>query len=472
MTKLTIKDAGVAVEVSREAGSPTQQGFGACAFALAVTVITERIKKFLTLEDLAVDHAEGTEAYAAGEFWFSQDPAPDEFYVVQVLATSLAVKAIGAFDISGASNATGDGTVSFTLDGISYSVSPEAAATPTAIGDLLATLVNAGVTHTAANVAGLVTITDITGGVIGNAVTLVDTSTDTGTTGAVLTQPTGGVDLVANESISTALTAALVIDASFYFVTIDRQYRAIDVQMTSAAVWTEANDRQFFGVSNDVVCLNGSLTTDIMSTFQTADYDRAMLSYSSLPVEYSDVAAAATLASTDFEGVDTIKTLKHKSFVGVTSENISRAQLASLKSKNGNATYTAAGFKMFDEGKNSSGVFCDSVHATDAMGEAIGVGVFGEFVATDTRIPETEPGMSVLKAATETKLLQFQTNGFLAETVDVDGNFVPAYTVTSDPVALNSASNKAGRIAPDINFTANEANAIHDSNINGVVKLP
>jgi hypothetical protein len=472
MTKLTVKDAGISVVITRETRSPSQQGFGSCAFVQAVTAITNRIKKYVTLADLAVDYPVGTEAHAAAVFWFSQEPAPDEFYVIQALTTSLAVKSAGSFDLSAVANANGDGTVSFTLDGVSYSVSPAAAATPTAVGDLLAALVNAGITHTAVNVAGLVTITDITGGVLGDAVVLADTSTDTGMSGAVLTQPTGGANLVPNESTGAALTAGLAIDPSFYFVAVDRQYRVIDAQMTAAAAWTEANKRSFFGVSNDIDCLNAAVSTDIGSVFLAAGYDRSMVAYSSRPIEYSDIAAAAILASTDFDGTDTIKTLKYKTFEGVTSEDVSPTQLAALKGKNLNVSYTVAGIKMFDEGKNSSGVFCDSIHGSDALAEAIKVGVFGALVSTTTKIAYTEKGMAVLKSKTETALLQFLNNGFIAESVDSNGDFVAAYTVTSDPVSAASVANKAARIAPAIAFTARESSAVHEASINGVIKLP
>ena len=471
MTQLTVKDAGIDVEITREARSPSQQGFGACAFVLAVLAITERIEKFVTLADLAVKYPEGTEAYAAAEFWFNQVPAPDEFYVVQALVTSLAAKAAGVFDISAASAANGDGLVGFSLDGVSYSVSPEAAATPTAVGDLLVALVNESVTHTAANVAGLVTITDVTGGGLGNSVALADVSTDTGMTGAVLTQPTGGVNLVPDEDVDDALTAGLAGDPSFYFVAVDRQYRVINAQMKSAASWVVANKRQFPGVSNDPDCLNAAVTTDIMSEFVTEDYDRAMLDYSSRPTEYPDVAAAARLASVDFTGTDTVITLKFKDLVGVHSENISPTQLSALKGKNGNVFYTVAGLRMFDEGKNSSGVFFDSIHGSDAMAEAVKVGVFSGY-ATRKKTAFTEKGMSSPKADTETALLQFLTNGYLADSVDDNGDFVPAYTVTSDPVSQSTDQERLDRIGPDIHFEARESSAIHSQKINGVIKLP
>lgn len=472
MSKLTIKDAGIVVDITRETRSPSQRGFGACAFVYAVTAITQRIKKYISLADVGTDYSQDSEAYKAAAFWFGSKTSPETFYVIQALATSLAVKAESSFDISASANATGDGKVGISIDGVEFSVVVTASQTPTIVGGLIADLINASGTHSAVNTAGDVVLTDVTGGVLGNAVVLADVSTDTGMTGAVLTQPASGANLVASEEPGTALDAALALDASFYFIALDRNYRVLNASMTSAAVWVGINLRAFFAVSNDVDCIDGTKSTDIVSIFQAANYARVLIDYSSHPVEYPEIGAAAILATTDFDGQDTVKTLKFKDIYLATPEDISPAQLDALKAKNGNTFYIASDIRMFDEGICCSGEFMDYIHGADALSEAIRVGVFGKLASVDTKVPFTEPGAADLLAEVDKPLAAFDRNGFLSDGVDEDGNYLPAYTTASERIYLVSAGDKAARQGPALTFEARDASAIHGVSISGTVVLP
>ena len=100
-----------------------------------------------------------------------------------------------------ATNATGDGVVGFSIDGVEFTNTPAAADTPTVIAAALAVLVNKSLTHTAVAALGVLTVTDRTPGVAGDSVTFVDLTDDTTTT-ATLVQPTGGADLVADTHIT------------------------------------------------------------------------------------------------------------------------------------------------------------------------------------------------------------------------------------------------------------------------------
>jgi len=82
---LTINDAGITVNIVRETRSPSQAGFGAVVFLATVAGgITDRIKLYSSLAGLAVDYNSTDEPYLAGASYFSQSPAPTEFYVGQV----------------------------------------------------------------------------------------------------------------------------------------------------------------------------------------------------------------------------------------------------------------------------------------------------------------------------------------------------------------------------------------------------
>jgi len=87
-----------------------------------------------------------------------------------------------------------DGVVGFTIDGLDISFIPGAGAAVGSIGQELANLVNAaGANHTATdNGSGLVMLTDKRLSDLGNAVVILDVTTDTGVAPGTVVDPSGG----------------------------------------------------------------------------------------------------------------------------------------------------------------------------------------------------------------------------------------------------------------------------------------
>ncbi len=110
--------------------------------------------------------------------------------------------AVGSYDLTGLSDAAGDGRVGFTLDGVTYLAGDggnvPAGTTAIAAAASLAASVNGYELNTftaIASASGLVTITSVyEEGESGNTFTITDLTTDTTLTGAVITNFAGGVD--------------------------------------------------------------------------------------------------------------------------------------------------------------------------------------------------------------------------------------------------------------------------------------
>lgn len=360
---LTINDAGIVVNIVRETRSPSQKGFGAVVFLTSIAGgITERIKLYSSLAGVAVDYAPTDEPYLSAQSYFSQSPAPEQFYV-------------------------------------------------------------------------------------------------------------GQVDETAGETYVEALDAMTLIIPDFYCVTVEAAARDDILLIGPIAAWVEANERVFFNVSNDVNCLVPADATDIMSLLQALGYDRTLTFYSNVVAEYIDSGAFALLATTSYRGTNTLKTLKFKDVKGVTTQNIDPAQLKSIQDKNGNVLFTTASIRMIDAGRTAAGSWIDEVVGTDALTEEIRVRVFGLLSRVSTKIPYNEKGMGLLEAEVSGSLEQYIRNGFLTTRIDEEGDLLPAYTVWHTAVILASPADKAARIAPDIEFEARLAGAIHEITISGTLKL-
>ena len=208
-----------------------------------------------------------------------------------------------------------------------------------------------------------------------------------------------------------------------------------------------------------------------MTALSTKGFDRTVTFYSSVAGEYVDAGAFAILATTSYRGTDTLKTLKFKNIAGITSENIDAGGLASIKDKNGNVLYETASIRMVDDGRTSAGSWIDEVVGADALAEEIRVRVFGLLSRVSSKVPYNEKGMGLIEAEVEGALVQYVTNGYLSTAVSVDGDLLPAYTISHTPVILASVPDKSARIAPDVEFTARLAGAIHEITIAGILTL-
>lgn len=268
-----------------------------------------------------------------------------------------------------------------------------------------------------------------------------------------------------------ALDSLAAIDPGFFGVMLSVEHRDSSYA-EDAAAWCQANDKVLFYSSNNADCKNGANTTNIMYLLKQAGYSNSCGLYSSAADEYPEVAAFGVLATTSYRGKNTVKTLKFKDLVGITPENLSPTDLAGIKTNNGNVFYEVSGIRMMDDGRTAStNTWIDTIIATYALAEEIRVRVFGKLARVSTKVPYTEPGMEELKAEVEGGLLQFKDNGFLADSLDTNGDVVPAYGVSSLPVSGASQADKSARIAPDIQFWAREAGAWHEGKISGTLVL-
>ena len=126
---------------------------------------------------------------------------------------------------------------------------------------------------------------------------------------------------------------------------------------------------------------------------------------------------------------------------------------------------------MFDSGITPGGEWIDVMHGADALAEEIRVRVFGRLTSTATKIPYNERGMSILKGEVRQALSQYVTNGFLTAAVDEEGNNLDAFEVWNQPVINASQADKQARIAPDIQFRARLAGAVHSVLVSGSLYL-
>ncbi len=121
--------------------------------------------------------------------------------------------------------------------------------------------------------------------------------------------------------------------------------------------------------------------------------------------------------------------------------------------------------------------FFDNPYSDLALKFALETAGFDYLRQTNTKVPQTEPGMNGLKNAYAQVCQQFVTNGCVApgqwtssETFGNPGTFInnvllAGYYIYSQPIAQQNSTDRDNRIAPLVQIAIKRAGAIHHSDV-------
>lgn len=236
---------------------------------------------------------------------------------------------------------------------------------------------------------------------------------------------------------------------------------------------------------NKIMLVAGDLTADIVPG-GTLDLLRANAYTKSRALYYggsSDTDAldfmaayAGVALSTNFDGSDTTQTMHLKSLVGIVADNSLTQTLLDTAIAAGADTYPSLQgvAKVFTSGENS---FYDQVYNLGWFVGALQVAGFNYLAEAQTKVPQTEQGMTGLKGAYRSVCVQAVNNGYLAPgswtSATTFGNLLnflqnilsAGYYIFSQPVSQQAAAQRAARVAPLVQLAAKEAGAIQKSNV-------
>lgn len=223
------------------------------------------------------------------------------------------------------------------------------------------------------------------------------------------------------------------------------------------AAYIETIPRIFIATSGDSdIIASGS--SDIASQLKSASYSRTALIFHLNPQEAADAAWAGVCLPLD-PGTET---WKFKTLVGVDVYTLSAAERAYAVGKNANIYELVAGNNMTAEGTMADGEFIDTIRGIDFCVARMKENVF--FVLKNsTKVPFTDKGVATVVNQVQGVLNLCVSQGVFAAD--------PAPTITYPKVADVDANDRADRILPDINFTAQLAGAIHTVQIAGTVSV-
>ena len=277
-----------------------------------------------------------------------------------------------------------------------------------------------------------------------------------------------------SETLATAISRADSL-VQFFGILSTKDYDSEEVAAAAAVVQTL--NKILFVVSNSA--------TDIAATgsfhdIAEAGYDKTRcLCYLSSTTTDAKVMAAAYAGralSTAFEGSNTTSTMHLKDLVGITADPaLTQTQLNLCQACGADAYVNIAGVaKTFTSGANK---FFDQVYNRCWFLGALEVAGFNALAKVSTKVPQTEPGMTILKGAYRLVCDRAVRNGYAApgawNSADRFGDVEAmlrnieevGYYIYSLPVNKQAQTEREQRKAPLVQIAIKEAGAIHSSNV-------
>lgn len=287
--------------------------------------------------------------------------------------------------------------------------------------------------------------------------------------GALIIVPMAGGDTISS-------TFATISQKIFFGAVLYGGYAPIDAELLAAATALQAAKTMLFISQDQTSVLNGG---GLFDTIKSASeiYARCLL-YTTSPTDARLFAAAyaSRAMSVDFNGSLTALTMNLKDLVGITPDAGINQTIYTLCGTIGADIYTYIG-PLPKVTSNGGNTYFDQVYGTLWLTYALQVAIFNALATTFTKIPQTEPGMDVLRNAAIDVLKLAVVNGFAApgswQSPTTFGNpttlrqnvLERGYYVYNMPITQQSQTQRAARIAPLLQIALKLAGAFHQANV-------
>lgn len=243
-----------------------------------------------------------------------------------------------------------------------------------------------------------------------------------------------------------------------------------DVISVAAAIEASSLSRILAVTTADVNVLVAGNTDNIGYKLKAAGYARTFWQYSSSS-KYAAISAFGRAFTVNFTGSNTTITLKFKTEPGITYETLTTAQAAAIDAINGNVyVYYANDTAIIQQGVMANGDFFDERHGLDWLQNYVQTNLYNLLYTSNTKIPQTDAGVTRLMTNVEASLDQAVNNGLVAPGVWNGGpigqiqsgdTLTKGYYVYADAVSSQAQSDREARKSPVIQAAIKLAGAIH-----------
>jgi hypothetical protein len=461
------------------------RSFGVLMIAGDSNVINgvERFRTYLTIDGVAADFGTSAPEYKAAALYFGQTPQPSTLMIGRWLCVatpgmndggilSPTQQALANF------TAVTNGGIDLTIDGVARNLTALNFSAATNLNDVASIISTALSTHGSCtwNGQNFTIISSTTG--VSSIVTAA--TAGAGTDISVLLQLTAGTlqALIPGFAAETpvACAAALAdISTAWYGLMFQASTQPTDDQNLAVSDFIEALDiTRIFGVTIvNTNVLSDEVTDDLASEMMDAGYKQSFCQYSQNP--YAIASFFGRAFSVDFSAQNSTITLMFKQEPGVTGENLTQNQAATLQAKRCNVFVDYVNDTVIIQyGVMSGPAYFDEIHGLDWFQNAIQTACYNVLYTSTTKVPQTDAGVNQLTNAISGVCDQAVNNGLVAPGTWnaagfgalAQGQFLKTgYYIYAQPIALQSQSDRDARKAPPIQVAVKLAGAIQSVNV-------
>lgn len=444
---------------------------------------TERMRSFSDLTTIATTFGTNSEEYKAASLWFQQKPQPTRLLIGRWAKTG-AAGGLRCAPLPSTSQLLSFWTP-VTAGAFRYQVNGGALTPISGLNFSGATTLNGVASVITAALAGVT----CTWNALLQRFEFVSSTTGLTSNVSFLQAPLSGTDIsgmLAGLSTSSgaysynglaAETSAQCVASfddnfgqSWYAVVIPSATN--DEQVAAAAVVEASINKHILGcTTQEAGVLVGVTTTDLASVMKAANYTRTLVQYSSKNA-YAVVSALARILGINYNGNNTVITLKFKQEPGIQAEALALSSVETLQGKNANVFIGYSNdTAIFEQGVMSNGEFVDVITGTDWLAVSIQRSLYNLLYTSTTKIPQTDQGQQLLNTTCESICSQGVINGLLAPGIWNSGGFgqlrqgdllAKGFYVWSASFNTQDPADRAARHSMPIQIAAKLAGAIHD----------
>jgi len=453
----------VDVQISKQTSAVSRVGFGV---PLILTYHTKDAARVLEFTDASSMLAAGGGPFAAsdlayilGAAAFAQDPKPSRILVGRRVWPSKRVVKLTplAGTIGGESYPLPNTAYSVTLarDGTEETFTHTTGAAPVTTASItaaLTALINAGTV----DVLATDNTTDLT----------VESADGPGGTGEEGTpfQISYDRSLIESEDTTAVASGGTLADEIAAIRNVNDDWYGIvgdwwgKVEIEDVGDAVEALFKLHGAASADDGMYDSLVTTDPASVGQAKAWARTFVFHHPT----ADTGIAAAMLGKNLPKDPGSITWMFKTLATIPYVEYTPGEETALAGKNAERYVRIAGNNMTAEGKTASGEYIDITRFVDWLRSRLQENIFFRLKNAD-KIPYTDPGVAII----ENEVRGVLNNGIAVGGLTAD----PAPTVTVPLVANVAANDRANRLLPDVQFTAQLAGAIHELEIRGVVTV-
>lgn len=266
------------------------------------------------------------------------------------------------------------------------------------------------------------------------------------------------------------------LSADWYGLMFATEKDVSDNQHMAIAEFIEACDpARVYGISTrNKAVLQATVNDDIASRLKALSYQHTFVDYSAV-VRYSAAAVFGRAFSVNFTASNSTITLMFKEQVGIPAEKLSVQEARTLEAKHCNvfALYNN-GKAILQHGRMAGGWYFDERHGLDWLQNAVQTEIFNLLYTSETKIPQTEQGIGKITSVIAKCCAQGVINGLIAPGVwnaDDLGQLKRGETLTDgyyiyhQLLSTQSQSEREQRKAPVHQIAVKLAGAVHSVDV-------